>query len=206
MGRERGRAWKLVGAPLLITLLCTPGGVRAEEPGREGQGSGDATEASVGEGDAPWMPLFELSLADTQFFAGGAVPDELEQIVPTSAALFLGELFLTYRWRLLTFFHLPLTPERSIVEGELVTTYSPPAIAAGLSYAPWWKDFREKRRLELQVALVGGVFLRKEPRYFPMTAVRLYLLHAEDMGIYLGMAYAFAPGTFGLIYGFGYRF
>lgn len=154
----------------------------------------------------PWVPLFELSLADTQFFAANTLSPNLEQIVPTSAALFLAEFFLSYRWRILTFFHLPLGLERSIVDGELKTSYSPPGIAAGLALTPWWKDFRKHKRLEVQVALVGGVFLKRDPSFFPMAAVRLYLLHAEDMGLYLGFAYAFAPGTAGLIYGFGYRF
>lgn len=151
--------------------------------------------------------LFEVSIGDTQVFAPDELSDELRQVVPTEAVLLLFEYFLHYRWHLSAVFNWPTDTAVSIVDGQLVETYVAPFLAMGVIWTPLVVPFAEKRhRFELQGAVMGGLALRKRFTPNALFALRAYVLHESDFGVYVGLASSFIIDTAGLIYGVGYRF
>ena len=76
----------------------------------------------------------------------------------------------------------------------------------GTTFVPVGIDFRKTRRVELHLATFIGIATGGDHNIFPMLAARIYLLHADDVAIYAGVAFALRVDTLGLIYGLSYRF
>ena len=151
--------------------------------------------------------LFEVSVGDTQMFAPNELSDELRQIVPTESVLLLFEYYLHYRWHLSAVFNWPTDTAVSIVDGQLVEEYIAPFFAVGVVWTPLTIPFAQKRhRFELQGGVFGGLALRKQFTPNALFALRAYVLHESDFGVYVGAASSFIIDTAGLIYGVGYRF
>lgn len=154
-------------------------------------------------------PLFELSFGSSQLFVAERVETlarDLPFIIPTSAALFVFDWFLTDWLRATGIFNLPLGPEVVVNDdGTQTLSISPPSGSIGLTVVPIEWQFKGERSLELQLALLGGL-TGGTWNPFPLAAARLYLVHGEGVGIYIGTAFAFRLDTLGLIYGVGYRF
>jgi len=155
-------------------------------------------------------PLFELSLGTAQSFVQpDRALDEETLLMPTTSAMFLGEVFLWPNLRLALLFNLPLSGDRIYVGDNIDQTPTYPSLGMGLSWTPYAFTFRERSLFELQLAAVGGVTLDFDnPRVFPLLASRIHLMQNSDMGVgvYIGSAFAFRVDTLALIYGVGYRF
>jgi len=150
---------------------------------------------------------WELSFGTSQLFSSGFLEDDQQgETLPTTSALFISEYFFSKRWGFVALFNLPLTPERTLRNGEVISRFAAPTLAAGLEWTPLSWDVREASRLEVQFALMGGAVLAPSGRFFPLSALRLHLLQNEGFALYVGTAFAFRLDTLALIYGIGHRF
>lgn len=168
------------------------------------EASAEAEEAPAAEPRR--VPRFEISLGDSTLFKPAAAFEDVGSVIPTSSFLFMGEYFFTYAWRAIAVVNLPISTEQVLVNGDLVLTKASPTFALGVNFSPWGVDFAEVRRFEIHIAAMGGMQINANPDFFPLLAARLYLLHGEDIGLYVGSAFAFRLDTLALIWGLGYRF
>lgn len=171
-----------------------------------------AQAASPPSDEEPWSvddgTTIEVALGGTQLFAPSTLGSDVENVVPTQTAMLLVEWYMHYRWHLALWFNLPTAPRISFVEGELIQSYVPPALALGVIWVPLTVPFSQKRhRIELHAGLFGGVVVSiNNGNFFAIGAIRAYLLHESDFGVYIGAAAAPRLDTAALLYGIGYRF
>lgn len=170
-----------------------------------------AVAHEVKEAEEPWQvddgTVVEVALGGTQLFAPRALGTDIERVVPTQTSMLMVEWFLHYRWHPALWFNLPTAPRLSFEDGELVQRYVPPALAAGVIWVPVTIPFAKKRhRFELQAGLFGGATLSLDGNFFAIGALRAYVLHESEFGVYVGAAAAPRLDTAALLYGIGYRF
>lgn len=151
--------------------------------------------------------IFEVSLGSSQVFRPAGLSDELAQVVPTESVMLLFEWFAHYRWHASALFNWPTSPAVTLVDGEIEYSYVAPFLGVGVVWIPMTIPFAENRhRFELHVGSFGGLALRREFTPNALFALRAYLLHESEFGLYGGVASSFIIDTAALIYGLGYRF
>jgi len=150
--------------------------------------------------------LFEISFGTSQMF--NTYLDKLgdEELLPTTSALFLAEYKILSMIGLVAIFNLPLEPFRKIVNGQLESSFAAPSTAFGFSWIPIRWFFKKNLYLETQLGLLGGLVIKKNAVFFPLTAFRIHLVEESGFTIYLGSALAFRLDTTSFIYGIGHRF
>jgi hypothetical protein len=131
-----------------------------------------------------------------------------EQIVPVTSALFMIEWLLHDRLSVLTLFNLPLTTQKTVVDGMIQEEFVAPSVALGLRVSALRFDVFAGSRLELQLAALGGVTVGSSSgdQVFPLAAGRLHFASSGGFALYLGGAFAFQRDTVAILYGIGHRF
>lgn len=131
-----------------------------------------------------------------------------EQIVPVTSALFMVEWLLHDRLSLLTLFNLPLTTQKTVVDGMIQEEFVAPSVALGLRVSALRFDVFAGSRLEVQLAALGGVTVGSTSgdQIFPLAAGRFHFASSGGFALYLGGAFAFQRDTVAILYGIGHRF
>jgi hypothetical protein len=188
-------------ATIILAVLLVLGSRSASA--HEAQDEEPAEEWQVDDGT-----VIEVALGGTQLVAPASLESDLTEVVATQTSMFLVEWYMHYRWHLAAWFNLPTAPRISFVDGEPVQEFVPPALALGVIWVPLTIPFSKKRhRFELHAGLFTGAVLRiPGGNFFALAAVRAYVLHESDFGVYVGAAAAPRLDTAALLYGIGYRF
>ena len=185
-----------------ILFLLVASTAAAQEPPEKPSESQEEEAWTVDDGT-----VIEIALGGTQLFAPESLGSDIDRVVATQTSMLLFEWFMHYRWHLAVWFNLPTAPRISFENDELVERYIPPALATGLIWVPLSIPFAKKRhRFELQAGLFAGAVLSLDGNFFAIGAIRAYLLHESDFGLYIGAAAAPRLDTAALLYGIGYRF
>lgn len=151
-------------------------------------------------------PLLSVSIGQSQLFAPSTLEADIKQLVPTQSVMFLLEWYLPYALRAVSAFNLPTRPILRFVDGELVQEFAPSSLSAGVAWAPLSIKFQERRAVEFELGVLGGMTFERRPAFFPLVAGRVLLLHKSDLALYVGGAFAARRSTTALLYGVGYRF
>ncbi|MFT3921264.1 MAG: hypothetical protein QM778_01890 [Myxococcales bacterium] len=105
-------------------------------------------------------------------------------------------------------FNLPLTTQKTVVDGALREEYVAPSVALGVRATALSIEVFEASHLELQFAALGGITIgsRSGDLVFPLAATRIHFSNPGGFALYLGTAFAFRKDTVALLYGIGHRF
>lgn len=157
----------------------------------------------------------ERSIAELSFGSALGAPgqyvlryDDDVNITATASLWIIVELFALPWMRLGAIYDLPLGLQVLEVGGELVHTYVPSRLLAGVTWTPVYVDFAANSRLEAQLMTFLGLTLEGSPRWVPMICGRAAFLQNayEGADVYLGAYYQGGVNVLGIIYGVGYRF
>ena len=131
-----------------------------------------------------------------------------EQIIPVTSALFMLEWLLHDRVSVLTMFNLPLTTQKTVVDGQAREEFAAPSIALGFRFSALRFDMFAASKLEVQLAALGGLTVGSTTgdQVFPLAAGRLHFSSNAGFALYLGGAFAFQRDTVAILYGIGHRF
>jgi len=131
-----------------------------------------------------------------------------EQIVPVTSALFMIEWLVHDRLSVLSLFNLPLTTQKTVVDGMIQEEFVAPSVALGLRVSALRFDVFAGSTLELQLAALGGVTVGSSSgdQVFPLAAGRFHFASSGGFALYLGGAFAFQRDTVAILYGIGHRF
>lgn len=178
-------------APTLPSTPCVPASCRSPAPSAEHR--------------------LEVTFGSAQLFnhqsilTAGRIE---EQIVPVTSALFMVEWLLHDRLSVLTLFNLPLSTQKTVVDGMIQEEFVAPSVALGLRVSALRFDVFAGSRLEVQLAALGGVTVGSSSgdQVFPLAAGRLHFASSAGFALYLGGAFAFQRDTVAILYGIGHRF
>lgn len=156
--------------------------------------------------------LLEFSVGTYQGFDSSKVfryGDDVK-LIPTTAALFFVEYFLTPYWRGALVYNMPVGTEKREVNGVLMERAVDSTVALGPVWAPFQFPIRDRTRIELQGLALAGLELGSEKRFVPILMGRVhvsaYSSDSAGVGVYLGTQYLFRVGSAGVLYGVAYRF
>lgn len=130
------------------------------------------------------------------------------EIIPVTSALLMFEWLAHSRVSVLSMFILPLTTQKTVVDGQLREEFVAPSIALGARVTALSFEVFAASHLELQVAALAGVTLGSSSGdvVFPLGAGRVHFSNPGGFALYLGTAFAFRKDTVALLYGIGHRF
>ncbi|MFT7578708.1 MAG: hypothetical protein ACI9MR_000366 [Myxococcota bacterium] len=202
-------------AALTFAIVASSGPARAgsspEPAASPSSESAPATPQADGAEDLREGPsLFEIVLGTGLIFptADAFDYDDDIQVTPTSSVYLAGELFLAPRWRLSLAYEVPIGLQTRIVAGEVEEKILQSVLEVGVVAVPFWLDFAERSRIELQVLLAVGIELAGEPTVYPRVGFRLNFLQdaSAGLGLLLGINYSARMNRIAFFYGAGYRF
>jgi hypothetical protein len=157
-------------------------------------------------------PAMEFSFGSSQLFIGFSDYEDLnkkeKEIIPTHAALLLGEFFIWKKWRLLTFTNLPLSTQKFVVDGVIYEEKAAPVAGMGPVWAPWQLKTVHGVLFEPQISLLLGAAIKRDFDLVPapLSAARLHLSTPDGFTMYLGGSAVLGVHSLSLIYGVGHRF
>ena len=130
------------------------------------------------------------------------------EIIPVTSALLMLEYLAHPRISVIQLFNLPLTTQKTVVDGQLREEFVAPSVALGARVTALSFEVFAESHLELQFAALGGFTLgsRSGDVVFPLAASRIHFSNGSGFALYLGTAFAFRKDTVALLYGIGHRF
>jgi hypothetical protein len=156
----------------------------------------------------------EISFGTVQLFNDASkVTEPGTRILPTAAALLLGEWLLGESFAVAAFVNLPLSEAKFLDQATGTIKYqaADPVAAVGVRWSPVRVDvLKRKARFEVQLAgFVGSTLFSVNPAgntLVPVVSGRLHLHDNQGLALYVGTSWAFVRESLVLTYGLGYRF
>lgn len=195
---------------LASLLLC---GSRALADASVSQADAGAPCAVAAPSEAPSQrQTLEVTFGSAQLFNHQSVVTKNghveQQVVPVTSALLMLEWLFHDRASVITVFNLPLTTQKTVVDGQVREEFVAPSLSLGARVSALRFDVFAASRLELQLAALAGVTIGSSAgdAVFPLMAGRLHFENRAGFALYLGGAFAFRRDTVAILYGIGHRF
>jgi len=179
--------------------------------------SGSARAEAPTPSPAPAAPIeerqtIEVTFGSAQLFNHQSILAKSghveREIIPVSSALLMFEWLFHDRFSMLSLFNLPLTTQKTVVDGQVREEFVAPSLALGARVAALRLEVFAQSRLELQLAALCGLTLgsRSGDLVFPLAAGRIHFSNQRGFALYVGTAFALRKDTVALLYGIGHRF
>jgi hypothetical protein len=159
--------------------------------------------------------LFELSFGQSMIFMSYEktldIWNSQEIGLPTSAMLFIAEVFPEKRFRIPLFFNVPTEAKQYVIDNQLVNVRAAPTFGIGVEYKVFQITLDKKTYVEWEAGPLASVLINKKQkeldlRFAPVIANRFRIVRNRDFVMYFGTTYSIGINAWGILYGTGYIF